>query len=180
MPASTKALDVVDVSQHTSANFIQQIKDINTAQSATVILVPPNWAFRITLTELALKKGGCRFSTNDRSNIISLLNLLNQMDIKKAMHVASSWEPEPREGIYLTLANGSEVKFLFGQRFADHDTVRGIFSDSSANPAQYITAHESFPQKLLEWAAATGKPFSKDITDQNSCEEFVKNAIKNN
>src|SRR5215831_17634800 len=143
-----------DIPDFKTPGFIKQMQLIRTAQEATVVIVPPEWAFRGRLTEARLREVGCTFSTRDPSRIARLADVLERADVK----VFGSLEHEPREGIFMTLPDASEVKFVFGTDYDGEETVRGIFTHLPEFDNLHITADKSLPRDLTLWAAETGPP----------------------
>ena len=130
--------------------LFQQINSLQTTQIATVFLVPPDVSFRVQLNENLLRKWGCTYTTRDHSSIASLVGILERADVKVAENETRPFDT--RQGIFLTLADGTQVKLLLGQNFNGLSTVRGAFNNT------YVTAAASPPQDLSLWATQTGAP----------------------
>jgi hypothetical protein len=146
-------------SEEKTMDLIQQMQVLQTTRVATVVIVPPDWAFRVRLNEGSLKDVGCTFVTRDPSRIANLIEVLKRTDVRITDSIYSSWEP--REGIFLSLSDASEVHFLFDQHFAGRNIVQGTLTHLPHFDNSYVTGNESLPRELIRWAADTGPPTSK-------------------
>ncbi len=145
-----------------------------TARSATVILMPTGVSFNHMMGEDTLISLGCTFDTSNTSRISSLIKILKNANIRNANHTDDFLEFEPREGIYLTLDNGTFVKFLFGRAYTDGDHVTGTFSHMPLIKRQFVTGKQSLLHDLFDWAIDTGRPVSKEGgVQQRECEGFM-------
>lgn len=131
----------MEISSHIAGLDIQQ---------ATVILVPPSWLSYARLNEETLRKIGCVYNTSDKKFITDLKSILERNDIKTAIGSHASFEL--RNGIFLTLADGTTVKWLFGQKYSGQSTVPGTFNHLPAYKDLSFTAADSLPKDLTNWA----------------------------
>lgn len=174
-----KPVDHVIISNQTmtgfeTSTFMQQIKDIHTARIATVILVPPSLIFERVLTEGTLKEYGCTFATSDRLLINRLIDILHKSNIDADIRLGLR-EPAPYEMILLTLGDGSEAKFLFGQRNYRSGLIFGAFYKNLESKEQRIKAKGSLPRDLFHWAINTGVPIAKPSEYPEWCQDFLNN-----
>lgn len=164
-----------DVPNFKAPGFIQQMQLIRTAQEATVVVVPHHWAFRGRLTEADLREVGCTFSTRDPSRIAALADVVGRANVRVFPSlVFRSLNQDPREGIFMTLSDASEVKFLFGPYFLNEEIVQGMFTHLPEFDKSHITADKSLLRDLELWAAGTGPPTAKAIYNRRFCEYFVR------
>jgi hypothetical protein len=145
-----------------------------TVRSVQLVLVPPGELFRIRLNEDRLKKVGCVFTTDDPTRIVDLINVLKNSDIKIINKMGHDWEDEPREGVFLTLDNDLKVKFLFGKKMRNQDSVKGAFFSGTAESKQLITGSNLLPERLFKWGATVGISRNESSQRQLVCEEFLK------
>jgi len=141
------------------ADFLEQIKATGTVKAVRLILVDPyNWAFVTALDESSLNKAGCNYTTQDQKLISDMVDILRSANIKAAHgeELPKIWEP--CEGIYILLANGTEVRFLFDARGAQ-EKIRGKFNED------LITADLSLPESLYKWASK--------LKVNSKCESFI-------
>ena len=144
---------------------------LRTAQTATFFLVPwsdltfirlPRW------DESILKELGCTYTTQDPVHIANLIGILEHADIKKASGSEAEFLSARNgelmmmsadQAIYLTLADGTEAKFLLGAGWnPDIKTVPGQFTHVPEFKNFPLRARRSLTRSLVQWAVAVGKP----------------------
>jgi hypothetical protein len=143
------------------------LASLQSIQEATVSLAPSSWLFYGRLDENTLRKLGCSYSTRDPSMIAHLQDILKQNEVKAAVNKESQFDA--RNGIFLTLSDGTIIKILFGQQFSELNTVQGTFNHSSTNVSLSVTAIDSLPQDLVKWALETGAPSAQNFETRLNC-----------
>lgn len=156
-------------------------------REATVILVPIGIS-DAWYSEQELKREGCTFNTNDSNKIKSLINILNESNIKKApkykyytlddgtvINENALQSMYYNEGIYLTLTDKTLVKFLFKKPYTNAKYVNGIYSKPPKSNDQLVIANSNLIRELFFWTNNTGKYIlSKEaIMDSRECELFM-------
>ena len=142
------------------ADFLEQIKATGAAKAVRLILVDPQAAFRMPLDESRLNRVGCNYTTQDQKHISDMVDILRSANIQANSHSEipqHGWEP--REGIYIRLANGKEVRFLFEKLYINIERIRGKFNED------LITADLSLPESLYKWASK--------LKVNSKCESFI-------
>lgn len=164
-------------------NVVDQIPGIEKAVRATVTLMPPDWAFRIAVTEAKLRAMGCPYETNDPARIGDLLDLLRRADLSVVTPSEPTWMNETREGVFLELPKKSRIHFLFTINFRNIG-VRGYFYHPPTGRETYITVKSSLVDELVLWADRTGASIPKDVKPPNdqrmqkACSYFAEVAEK--
>ncbi|WP_156480118.1 hypothetical protein [Collimonas pratensis] len=143
------------------------LASLQSIQEVTVSLAPSSWFFYGRLDENTLRKLGCSYSTRDPSLIAHFQDVLKKNEVKASVNNESQFDV--RNGIFLTLTDGTIVKILFGQKFSGLNTVQGTFNHSSANVDTSITAIDSLPKDLIQWALETGAPSAKNFDTKLNC-----------
>ncbi len=129
-----------------SIDFPQQLKTLQTAKTATVVLIRPSEIFPNGLVdEDYFKKIGCHFTTQDSALIADLVKVLKRSRIKK-IAVDDSFLPVLGAGVYLTFANGTDAKFLFGREYVNEETVDGLFTKTPMFNEVPIIATRPLPE----------------------------------
>lgn len=161
-----------------TSDFNQQIEMLKTAKTATVILVNPRWNFPDGLTnEVKLKEVGCTFTTQDSALIVKLINLLKRAKIKK-ISANESFLPVLGAGMYLSFANGTEAKLLFGKEYVNEEVVDAQFTTSIFNEVPIIV-NRPLPEDLFQWAAQAGEPKLGNIFMAKDWDKWRKQRIEN-
>ncbi len=175
---STKEISVKD----------QQLIDfqrLRSAQTAKFVLIP--WlqipieiGSKVTRwDDSAFKEIGCTYSTQDPALIAKLIDAFKLVNIEKSLLTPFRVSDEAfafdvRQGIYLTLSDGAEVKFLFGQVIDPvSKRVTGEYIESPKLRTLAISANSSLSHLLAEWAVKTGKPIAKEKWVERDCERHV-------
>lgn len=148
-------------------NVSSPLTGLQSIQEATVSLAPSSWLFYGRLDGNTLRKLGCSYSTRDPSMIAHLQDILKQNEVKDVTNKESQFDV--RNGIFLTLADGTFIKILFGQQFAGLNTVQGMFNHSSTSVNLSVTALDSLPQDLAKWALETGAPSAQNFETRLNC-----------
>ncbi|WP_295748388.1 hypothetical protein [Undibacterium sp.] len=153
--AQDKTMDlsqrITDLPQHISDLQIQKVK---------VILVDPGSYFRAPLNEDTLGKAGCIYSTRDPFVVINLKSILKRNEVTAVadfvLRSDLGWEYPflLRNGIYLTLIDGTVVKLFFDDGDSRQNVVSGIFKHPLNFKNTSFTALNSLPQDIRKWASA--------------------------
>lgn len=132
-----------------------QVARTDTAVEATVFLVPPMLVFRTSLDEARMQAQACRYATSDPAAIRAVAALLKAADVTANVVYQ---RPDLREGVYLSFADGSQLKFLLQDNNGGRSPVAGVAETSSAGTFQNVgvTANETLATDLRRWAAASG------------------------
>lgn len=155
------------------APWLRQMPGIRAVQSATVVIAAP-FGYREHVDEDFLKKFGCAVKTQAAARMTALVEILERARLAPYEGREASFdEQEYREAVYLSLEDGTELKFLFGQRFTGRNNIRGAFSNVRNAQGTRITAGSTLAQELLRWALATGAPTSPGM--QGECGLFFDN-----
>ncbi|MBF0462300.1 MAG: hypothetical protein HQL87_13005 [Magnetococcales bacterium] len=152
-------------------NLSQQIDILKTTQTATVVLARQDVAYRVGLNEISLRERGCTYITRDPSRISSLVDLLRRSDLNVEANDIGAWEP--REGIFLNLDNGTEVKFIFSRKFINHNKITGTFIRSPSCNKISITAGPLLVSELTQWAVQTGVSEEMNTQEQIECTDAI-------
>jgi hypothetical protein len=157
--------------QSTAIGWDRQFAGIETARSATVVLLPMYATYNNALNdEKSIRKFGCTYTTRYPALVASLVNDL-EAKVITVSRTAGSWMQEPRELIYLTLESGEEVQFRFSPVFSDQKVVRGEFVRAQREIA--VGAELSLPRALYGWALkADGRPSQADSKNKGC--QFVE------
>ncbi|MEO8935325.1 MAG: hypothetical protein ABI277_15345 [Burkholderiaceae bacterium] len=136
-------------------DFPALIGQADTASDATVYLVPPMALFRMALDEPRMQSASCRYTTTDPAAIRALVGLLRASDIS-GNEVYQ--RPDVREGIYLTLADGTQFKLLLQDNFGGKLPVRGVAETSNGGDLHTVsvTTKSTLATAVREWAATRG------------------------
>lgn len=97
----------VSIAQNTvkkkTMDLMRPIGGVDTTRVAALVLVLPYSEHRARLNESTLREWGCTYSTQDPVRITDIIDILKNANITAQPHDEPSWEP--REGVFLTLAN---------------------------------------------------------------------------
>ena len=120
-----------------------------------MLLVPPMSIYRDGLTEVSLHHEGCRHETSDAKAVGALVALLES---SKIATVPVFQQPDVREGVYLSLADGSRLAFFFADNNGGRLPVQGIVETSNAGILQSsaVTAAPTLSTDLRQWSATYG------------------------
>lgn len=138
-----------------TADLTTLIDRAASASEATVLLVPSMTFYRTRVDETRLERVGCRYATSDPASIRTLVGLFRTAGV--------SVDPvyqvlDLREGVYLTLSDGSLLKFFLQDNFGGSLPVKGLAETSAAGAVQSmtITAQKTLAADLRAWAAKLG------------------------
>jgi hypothetical protein len=165
-------------------NVIDRIQGIETTEKVTVVLLSAEVSLRVRVTEATLWRFGCPFIADKPSLIRAIIDILRDADLGIVEPTELGWMNEPREGIFLELANGLHPNFLFTRNFINQG-VRGYFYSgtpvSGNSKKSYLTAKSSLPNEITTWAIRAGASVAKkDAQPQDlqqveqACEYFTK------
>lgn len=116
-------------------------------ESATLILVDPESRFRTALSEAKLRMFGCKFYTQEKLQIESLVSLVAKSNFRIASQ--REWPLSYWEGLFLTLEDKSELKLLLGRQAW---RISGELTLPGGAKAQEVSLAGSFLSQLYEWA----------------------------
>ena len=125
------------------------------ATEATVLLVPSMTFYRNDVTESRLESVGCRYATSDPAAIRSLVGLFKAADVS----VDPVYQAlDLREGVYLTMSDGSLLKFFLQDNFGGRLPVKGRAETSASGEVRSmtVTARQTLATDLRAWAATLG------------------------
>ncbi len=129
------------------------IGQADTATQVSVALVPSMMRFRIVLDENAMRRFACRFDSVDPAAIHALVALFE----KAGLAVQPMYQkPDIREGVYLTLADGSRLSFFLQDNFGGRSPVIGVVESYAAGTLQSVafTARSTLAGDVRDWASA--------------------------
>jgi hypothetical protein len=150
----------------------QLVPQASLVQTARVVLVDPSAEFRARLSEARMEEVGCTLVTRDSRHIAGLVDVLRHASL--GMQPAPLvWDGEPREAIYLRLADGSETSFLLERAFLNKEGVGGLFTHAPRFDHATIRGGHSLPRDLALWAADMGPPSTTQPHYQTECEAFM-------
>lgn len=135
------------------------------ASEATVLLVPSMTFYRTRVDENRIERVACRYATSDPAAIRALVALFKAADVG----VDPVYQVlDLREGVYLTLGDGSLLKFFLQDNFGGALPVRGLAETSASGTVQSmaITAKRSLAADLRSWAAMLGDAGSGNACDR--------------
>ena len=135
------------------------------AVGATVFLVPPMALFRTSLDETRMQATACRFTTTDSAAVNALLALLKT----GGLHDNPVYQrPDLREGIYLTLGDGMQLKVLLEDNAGSKLPVVGVAETSLGGNLQSaaISARSTLAGDVRAWAATYGGTRSGSACDR--------------
>jgi len=134
-----------------SANLIDKLNYLKTVVHAKIILVPKSTSFRTILTEDMLIKMGCTYQTSDEKQIAEIKEILQKNNAKIVLNDTSKYDL--RYGIYLSLADKTTFKLLFGEPYENQENVGGKMSSTSNQEIERFQASLMLPISLLNWAS---------------------------
>ena len=126
-----------------------------TASSVTVFLVPPMALFNTSLGEAQMQAAGCRFTTVDAAAIGALATLLKAGKVDGNVVYQ---RPDIREGVYLTLADGGQLKLLLEDNNGGKLPVVGVAETAVGGDFERVavTAGRTLATDVRRWAATHG------------------------
>ncbi|WP_295748386.1 hypothetical protein [Undibacterium sp.] len=143
--------------QDKKMDLSQQISSLQ-VQLATVVLVPEMWSFYAPLNEASLLESGCIYNARDPLIIAGLKDILIRSELKVVTdfvvkpEISWGYPFDLRNGIFLTLTDGTVVKFLFGYGDNSQNAVQGILKNPLAFKSTSFSALNSLPQDMRKWA----------------------------
>jgi hypothetical protein len=143
----------------------------DTAAGATVYLVPPMAVFRSSLDETHMQSAACRFSTTDPDAVRALVALLQSNELHDN---AVYQRPDLREGVYLTLADGMQLKVLLQDNPGSRLPVSGVAETSIGGNLQSVavSARQSLATDVREWAMTRG-----GVRTGSACDRLVPASV---
>ena len=148
-----------------TADLTTLIDRAASASEATVLLVPSMTFYRTRVDETRLEQVGCRYATSDPASIRTLVGLFRSAGV--------SVDPvyqvlDLREGVYLTMSDGTLLKFFLQDNFGGGLPVKGVAETSAAGSVQSmtITAQKTLATDLRAWAARLGGPGTGNACDR--------------
>ncbi len=156
-------------------DFSQLLRSLPPIKAATVILLDPTTKFRQGLSETDFRVSGCKYFTQDASQITSLVDLISHSAVRAS--AAAEYPFETREGVFLTLVDDTEVKFLLSREFPNVSTVEGTLRQPTKYEAQRFVVSKALLHNLYDWAKrAEDMPESVfTFKRRQACGEFIKN-----
>ena len=138
-----------------AADLAPLLDRIDGATDVTVILVPPMAIFRDALDERALQVAGCRYRVTEPAAIRTLGQLLRAAQIRGSDVYR---RPDAREAVYLTTADGAQLKLLLADNAGTRVPVDGVLEADAGGNAQFAAfrAGDRLPTELRRWTAANG------------------------
>ena len=171
---------------HLSINFDK----LRTTKSVTFFLAPwpdipsdraPKW------DEDTLKQFGCNYTTKDSNQILSLIEIIRRSNLKKIDPSDPAFDllnKSPfigiaiREGVYLTLADGTETKFLLSLEYGAADEAAPVqFIQSQLVGNLPLYANHDLPWYLAFWLSHLGQPVAKDADSIVECNRYIKRHV---
>ncbi len=143
------------------------IGSTDTASSATVYLVPPMAVFTTTLDEGHMQLSACRYTTSDPASVRALVALLAGAGVAGTPLYQ---RPDVREGVYLTLTDGSQLKFLLQDNNGSRLPVIGVAENSTSGSSTRVsvTARRDLALDLRKWAEMRGGSGTGSSCDRQS------------
>ncbi len=139
----------------------------DTASRATVFLVPPMALFRNALDERGMQAASCRYVTADPAALRALVGL-----VRTAYMVGTPvyQRPDIREGVYLTLDDGSLLKLLIQDNLGGRSPVAGIAEVDVGGDLRStaVVARQTLASNLRGWAARQGGTGSGSACDRQT------------
>ncbi len=137
------------------------------AALVTVYLVPSMMIYRSGLDEAHMQQQSCRYATSGPAGIRAVVKLL------KAANLAASaiyQSLDLREGVYLTMADGSQSTFVFQDNHGGRTPVLGVAGTSGGGSFQTtaVIANQNLSEDLRAWAVQFG-----GVGSGSACERAV-------
>ena len=175
-------LHAENVARSASIDFFK----LSTAKAVTFLWSPwtdMSWAHLSQWNESNFRDFSCTFTTQDPAKIGSLLMLLQRADIKEIGPQETTFNlpndtrfmADAYQGIYLTLADGSQATFLFGAELGSAKT-RGQFTYAQLKDYP-ISANAHLPWYLIYWASQLEKPTAKENYIVEKCESIISKDV---
>jgi hypothetical protein len=144
LATAARAIDV--------ARLIGQADD---AAVVTVYLVPPMMLYRAALDEARMQEQSCRYATSEPAGIRAVVKLLKAANVETSAVYQSL---DLREGVYLTMADGSQSTFVFQDNHGGRTPVLGVAGSSGGGIFQTtaVIANQNLSEDLREWAVQFG------------------------
>ena len=140
---------------HAAIDLPASVAMTDSASTVDVFLVPPMMIFRASLDEAQMQMQACRYATSDPAAIRAMAALF------KAAAVAASMvyqRPDIREGVYFTMADGSQLKLLLQDNNGGRAPVTGVAGTTRGSDLQTVgvTARPTLATDLRQWASTHG------------------------
>ena len=137
----------------------------DTASQATVFLVPPMALFRDALDEGRMQAASCRYVTADPAAVRALADLLRSADLVDAPVYQ---RPDIREGVYLTLDDGTQLKLLLQDNLGGRSPVTGVAEVTVGGEIRStaVVARPTLAANVRGWADRQGGAGSGSACDR--------------
>ena len=117
---------------------------------AQVVLITDMLLFRSAVDERMLLNVGCTYSSTDPQQISRLLDILKASARVDSLDPSRRWEQ--RNGVFLTRADGSVIKILFGQTFRNLDHLEGNIVYNDPFSSIPLSLNKTLQPALYQWA----------------------------
>lgn len=161
------ALDSSPLDAFGNINNVLQIR------RAKMVILPWSVIVEVIVDEEYLNKHACVFSTESPLHLEHLIRLLQQLNVNTEKKPSAG---TPRQAIYLTLADGTEVKFLLSNRYTNKK-IYGIVSQPGLPGFvdKYLIGDARFVVDLYKLAADIGtlkaiSPYGQSM--HSTCDYF--------
>ncbi|MCL1622618.1 hypothetical protein [Ralstonia pseudosolanacearum] len=132
---------------------------IHLSKKAIVYIAPYDHYYPVALDETRLKRVGCEYVVDGSEGASNLIDLLESSGIREASFSLQQFEP--REAIYLTLSDSSEISLMFDREYDGQPNILGRVG------GKLVVADKNLAIRLYRWAAKQ-RPVEK-------CESFISN-----
>lgn len=155
---------------------------LTTAQTVTFILEPSMQ--KMPTDENAFKQSGCNFTTQDSTQIGTLVQILYRAEFRKALSSDVTFIPPKGfnimagvgQGLYFTFPDGTEARFLFTGE-AVSGAINAQFTHAPAFNNIPLYAYHALPWYLTYWASQIGKPSAKSIEVEQFCNRNINDYL---
>lgn len=130
---------------------------IHLSKKAVVYIAPDDHYYPVALDEARLKRVGCEYVVDESDGVSNLVGLLESGGIREASFSLQKFEP--REAIYLTLSDSSEMSLMFDREYDGQANILGRVG------GKLVVADKNLAISLYRWAAKQ-RPVEK-------CESFI-------
>jgi hypothetical protein len=153
------------VRAHAALELSTSMQALESANVATVVLVPPMAVFQGSLTPTGLQNNGCHYTTVDRAAVRALVALLQAAGLT-ANPVYQ--KPDVREGTYFTLDDGSKFSLLIADNGSSRLPVLGIAESTRGGRIEStsVSTRPGLSGDVRDWAkryGGTGSGSSCDL-----------------
>jgi hypothetical protein len=143
------------VPAHAAIELSTSMQALESANVATVVLVPPMAVFQGPLTATGLQNNGCHYTAVDRAAVRALVALLQAAEVTGNPVYQ---KPDVREGMYFTLDDGSKFSLLIADNGSGRLPVLGIAESTTGGRIEStsISARPALSRDVREWAKRHG------------------------